>query len=118
MFSNHSSSRRRPPGPIKFLFFLGFIALALLVLGNVIMFLWNEILVETTGVQPLNFWKAVGLLLLSRILVGGLRFGGSKRSWSEKRKQYKSRWKNKWMDMSDEERSEFKEKWKERCSKK
>jgi hypothetical protein len=118
MFNNPSSNRHRPPGPVKFLFVLGFIALALLVLGNVIMFLWNTILVETTGVQPLNFWKAIGLLLLSRILVGGFRFGGPKRSWSEKRREYKNHWKSKWMQMSDEDRAAFKEKWKERCSKK
>ena len=118
MFDNDSFSSRRPPRAAKFLFFLVFVALALFLVGNIIMYLWNEILADATGVRTLNFWEALGLLLLSRILVGGLRFGGSKKPWSGPRSRFKSHWREKWMDMSEEDRAAFKAKWRERCGKK
>ncbi|MBK7408910.1 MAG: hypothetical protein IPL49_05660 [Saprospirales bacterium] len=90
-------------------------AFALFVVGHLILYLWNSILVEATGVQPLTFWKALGLLLLSRILVGGFRFGSSRGPW---KKSPRSHWKEKWMHMSEEERAEFRNKWKERCERK
>ena len=111
MFYQHPSSR----GPLKFLFFLVMGALFLFVTGHVIMYLWNGILAGATGVKTLNFWESLGLLLLSRILVGGMRFGGGSRGpWKNPR----SHWKEKWMQMSEEERAQFREKWKERCGKK
>lgn len=109
MFGNQ---KRRAPKPIMVLFFLGMGALFLFVLGNVIMFLWNEILAEATGVKTLNFWESIGLFALTRILFGGFRFGGPR-----KYRKYKGvEWRKKWMNMSEEERHEFKSKWKERCN--
>ena len=66
MFRNY---RRRGPKPIMVLFFLGMGALFLLVLGNVIMFLWNEILAEATGVKTLNFWESIGLFALFNLII-------------------------------------------------
>lgn len=117
MFDNDSFRRRKSAALAKFLFFLAFVALAALVLGNVIMFLWNEVLAEATGVKPLNFWEALGLLLLSRILFGGLRFGGRKPPWAGSH-SHRSHWREKWMQMSDEDRAAMREKWKARCEKK
>ncbi len=108
MYNDHFSHRRTPP-LAKFLFFLAMAAFLLFVLGQVIMFLWNGILVEATGVKPLGFWQSLGLLALSRILVGGLRFGS---------RPSRHNWKEKWMQMSDEERAAFKARWRERCEKK
>ena len=114
MFNDHSSHRRTPP-PVKFLFFLAMGALVLFVLGHLVMFLWNGILVEATGVKALNFWQSLGLLLLSRILVGGLRFGPSRGPWNASPRRH---WKEKWTHMSEEERAAFRAKWKERCERK
>lgn len=108
MYNDPFSHRRTPP-LAKFLFFALMAAFFLFVLGQVIMFLWNGILVGATGVKPLDFWQSLGLLALSRILVGGFRFGG---------RSPRRHWKEKWMQMSDEERAAFKERWKERCEKK
>ncbi len=44
-------------------------------LGYVVMVLWNAIMPEVTGVRPVSFWQAVGLLALARLLVGGFSRG-------------------------------------------
>ena len=106
-----STSNRRMPRPLKGLFFLGMAALFFFVLGQVIMFLWNEILVEVTGVKPLSYWQAIGLFILTRILFGGFRFGPRARGWRKSRKV----WREKWMNMSAEEKAAFKQKWRDRC---
>lgn len=98
------------PSLIKGLFVLGMIALFVFILGQVIMYLWNEILVEATGVRPLTFWKSLGLFVLARILFGGFRSSSRPSRWSRKKKA----WKEKWRNMSEEERVEFKSKWKNR----
>jgi hypothetical protein len=86
-----------------------FSALALLV-----MLLWNAILPAVLHTQHINYWQALGLLILCRILFGGIpisrRRGGpafGKRSVI----------KEKWMNMTDDERSKFKEEWRRRCRK-
>ena len=112
MFGNNGSKRRMPK-PLYGLFFLVMAGLFVFILGHVIVFLWNEILVDVTGVKPLNFWQAIGLFALSRILFGGFRFGGPRHHYARKRK---AAWKQKWMNMSEDEREEFKNKWKKRCS--
>jgi hypothetical protein len=53
--------------------FLGAVA----VLGWVVMVLWNAIVPGVfDGIRPLGYGQALGLLLLSRILVGGFRGRG------------------------------------------
>ena len=102
----------RKPWPVKLLLFFVAAAGFLLLVGGAIMLLWNAILPDLTGAKPIHFWQAVGLLLLARLLVGGIRYGlfGGRHRYIRKR-----RWKEKWMNMSEEERREFKERWQERC---
>jgi len=114
MFRNNTSNIRIPR-PLKGLFFLAMAALFIFLLGNVIMFLWNEILAGATSVKTLSFWEAIGLFVLARILFGGFRFGPRHRKWGGRRRGF---WRDKWMNMSEEERVEFREKWRERCGKK
>ena len=97
--------------PIKVLLMATLGLLFLFVIGHVIRFLWNEVLVEATGVNAVSYWQAIGLFILARILFGGFRFG-SKRKW--RRSKSKGR-RQRWMKMTDEERAEMKAKWKERC---
>ena len=57
---------------------------AIAVLGLVVMFLWNAIVPGVfLGVRTLDYRRALGLLVLSRILFGGLRGRGgrSMRGW-------------------------------------
>lgn len=51
--------------------FVAFIAL----FGWVVMLLWNWLMPELFGLQTINFWQAAGLLLLCKILLGGIGGG-------------------------------------------
>ncbi len=113
MFKNYSNKSRFPK-PLIGLFFLGMAALFIFLLGNVIMFLWNTILVEVTSVGTITFWQAIGLFILTRILFGGFRSGNRKKHWGGKRRH---KMREKWMNMSDDERAAFKNNWKEWCKK-
>ena len=102
----------------RFIFFpLLFIGAGLL-MGAVVMWLWNAILPGALGAGVLSFWHAVGLLVLCRILFGG--FHGRGGHW---RKQGKGaggsgmQMRQRWMQMNAEERARFKEEWRERCRK-
>nr|WKN37372.1 hypothetical protein K4G66_01450 [Tunicatimonas sp. TK19036] len=91
-------------------FFLLFIPLLLGALAAVVMGLWNAILPEVLGAKPVTYWQAAGLLILSRILLGGFRMGGGGRPpWQQRRR-------GRWSNLSEEERSRLKEEWRKRCS--
>src|SRR5215475_14024730 len=47
--------------------------------GEVVKLLWNWLLPPLFGWRMLNFWQALGLLALCRILFGGLSHGGHRR---------------------------------------
>lgn len=69
-------------------------------LGWIVMLLWNWIVPHLfAGGAPLDYWRALGLLVLCRILVGG--FGG--RHHHEAGAQ---RW-QRWQAMTPEEREQF-----------
>ena len=82
------------------------------VFGAAVMLLWNALLPELFGLPVLNYWQAAGLLLLARILAGGLtsNFGHhyGHRNGSHFRGQG-NELREKWMNMSDEMRKEFME---------
>jgi hypothetical protein len=46
------------------------------VFGYLVMLLWNGVLPHVTAARPISYWQAVELLLLTRILVGGLKGHG------------------------------------------
>jgi len=106
--TDHNMPRRFTP--MKVIFMVVVFVMIAGGLSLLVMYLWNAILPETIGVKPLNFWKAAGLLLLAKILFGGLGklFGG-------KRIQKRKEWRKKWMQMSSEERKEARLRWKEHC---
>ncbi len=64
------------------------------------MSLWNALLPAILGVKSIGFWQALGLLVLCRILFGGLGFRpgmfGMRRRMHER-----------WMQMTPEQREEF-----------
>jgi Ca2+/H+ antiporter, TMEM165/GDT1 family len=74
--------------------------------GWAVMLLWNAILVPAAGASVLTFWQGLGLLVLSRILVGGFGGGKGRRGGP---------WKGKWANMTPEERMQFRDEWKQRC---
>lgn len=79
-------------------------------LAYVVMLLWNNVLVEVLRVSAITFWQALGILVLSKILFGGLKggYGGYKQHWKNKMQE-------KWQSMSPEEREKVKEEWGNRC---
>jgi hypothetical protein len=89
-----------------------FALLAVCSLG--VMLLWNALLPGIFGLPALNYWQAAGLLLLSRILFGGLgagRFiprGGCGRD--DRLFHHGNPLREKWMSMTDAERKAFVEK--------
>lgn len=87
---------RRKPYLIPLFLILGAGAIALF--GWAVMALWNAALVPAAGANIITFWQALGLLVLSRILVGG--FGGGK----GRRRNYM---REKWMNMTPEEKEKF-----------
>ncbi len=102
MFHCHTSDRPRSRAyllTVHILFGLLFAATLALVFGGVVMLLWNRLLPDLFGLSPLTYWQGVGLLLLARILTGGLGHGrgrhGHPRPASEKQpwQQYDAWWK-------------------------
>jgi len=97
----------------RFPFFPLIIIVIILVLGLVVMLLWNNILTPVLHVTALTFWQAVGLLILCRILFGGFARGG----WFQGNQFRRGGpgWRQKWMNMTEEERAKFRDEWSKRC---
>jgi ABC-type branched-subunit amino acid transport system permease subunit len=77
--------------------FAAFIALG----GWAVMLLWNWLAPALFGLRLVNFWQAVGLLALCRILFGGL--GGYHRP------NHRRRMRDRFEEMTPEERDRFRE---------
>ena len=88
--------------------FVGIAALVIAALGYSVMLLWNWLVPELFAGHPIGFWQAVGLLVLSKILVGGLRGGGYRGYW-------RARMMERWSSMSEEERTRFRSAVRHRC---
>jgi len=89
-----------------------FAIIGILIFGFLVMLLWNCVMPAVFKLGAITFWKAIELLVLSKILFG---MGGFKRGCGCRRGRfYGHRWKEKWMGMSEEERAKFKEEWKNR----
>ena len=85
---------------------IGFGALAIL-FGYVVMWLWNWLLPGLFGFKVITFWQGVGIVILSRIIFGGICHKSrghhphrsnrcqnhSKQKWYEKWELYDDFWK-------------------------
>jgi hypothetical protein len=94
-------------------FFTFIMIVVALMLGLIVMLLWNAVLSPVLHVSRLSYWQAVGLFILSRILFSGFRRGGSfqgRPGW-----RGGPPWRQKWMNMSEEERAKFRKEWTKRC---
>ena len=82
-----------------------FLGLAIMAgMGAIVLLLWNALVPSVFGWSAINFWQALGLFLLCRILFGS--FGGS-RLFAEKYRFHKNPMREKWEKMSPEEREKF-----------
>jgi hypothetical protein len=95
------------------------VLLAALVLGGVsylVMWLWNWFVPAVIGWKTIDFWQAMGLLVLSRLLVGFRGFGGwHHHGHGHWRSHWRARMHERWSNMTPEEREQFKATMKERC---
>jgi hypothetical protein len=81
----------------------------LALLAFAVMLLWNSLVPGLFHGPSLQFWQALGLLLLSRILFGSLRGRGWHGHW--RRRMWRERWEN----MTPEERARLREHYQRRC---
>ena len=89
--------------PLAILGMLLFIAIG----GELVLHLWNWLL-PPLGWRQITFWQALGMLLLCRILFGGLGLHGSGRS------SFRRRMEERCEHMTPEERERFRQRFRER----
>jgi hypothetical protein len=86
----------------KKLMFIPLVLAAIALLAWIVMLLWNWVMpalfTGTQQIAPLDYWRALGLLVLCRILFGGFRGRG--------RDHDRKRW-LRWQAMTAEEREQF-----------
>lgn len=74
-------------------------------LSAIVMVLWNQLLPDIFGLATINFWQALGLFTLARLLFG--RFGGGRGRGCGRGDWKGSAMSEKWANMTTEERKEF-----------
>lgn len=84
--------------------------------GEIVMHLWNWLTPLLFGFRMITFWQALGLLILCRILFGGLGSHGGRSYRMRDRfgRQWERRFARDWHDMTPEERERFKQRFRER----
>ena len=83
--------------------FVLFAVLFVTVFGLVVMRLWNWLMPALFGWHSINFWQAVGILVLSKILFGGFR------GYPGRHVQWPRRMMERWEHMTPEEREKFRQ---------
>ena len=83
------------------------------VLSWVVMSLWNVLIPQLFHGPVVTFWQAVGLLVLSKILFGGLR--GRHGGWHGHHRWKQEMWRKKWESMTPEERERMRSRFRYRC---
>ena len=73
---------------------------AVAIFGYIVEHLWNWLIPAIVGWRAIDFWQAIGILLLSKILFGGGFRGGRNIHW-------RRRMGERWEKMSPEEREKF-----------
>jgi hypothetical protein len=88
----------------------GVVLAVLALLGFAVMLLWNALVPTLFRGPTLAYGQALGLLILSRLLFGGLRGrGGWHGHWRQRL------WRERWEQMTPEERAQLREKFMSRC---
>jgi len=84
--------------------FIPLILLAFVAFGLITMHLWNWLMPALFHLPAITFWQTVGLLILSRLILGG--FGGHGRGHAHHCRRGMH---EKWEKMTPEEREQFRE---------
>jgi hypothetical protein len=99
--------------PFKVGKFLLITIVGLILLSFAVMLLWNGLVPELFKGPAITFWQAVGLLILSHILLRGWGRWRYANGWRHDR--WKHRLEEKLAAMTPEERETFKKEWRRRC---
>jgi len=89
--------------------FVLFAALFVAVFSLIVMSLWDWLMPALFGWRLISYWQAMGILILSKILLGGFR-GRPGRHW-----YWRHRMMERWEQMTPEEREKFREGIRARC---
>jgi hypothetical protein len=81
------------------------VVVGIAVFGFVVMSLWNWLVPPIIGWKPIDYWQALGLFLLAKILFG---FGGHGHGHRQ-HMLWRARWAERWEKMTPEEREKFRE---------
>ena len=68
------------------------------------MALWNWLMPDLFGLQTISFWQATGILLLCKILFGGLNFGHHGHKGHGNCHNHSNKLRELWENMTPEER--------------
>ena len=93
------------PTPLRITFYTIIGVAVIAAIGAVVMFLWNALVPAIIGLTAINFWQALGLLVLARIFFGGFHHNHSYKG--DYTKHSHNHLFEKWKNMSPEERQEF-----------
>jgi len=112
MITVHNNTYRHSPSRVKKvvgwgIFGLMAAAFFALLFAVLVMLLWNWLMPQIFSLVTITFWQAFGLVLLSRLLVGGWhrdhhdhhsRYPHAERMDREKRKAYRKFWEDEGRD--------------------
>ena len=94
---------------VKGLLFVVCATLAVALFGFVTLGLWNWLMPSLFSLPAIGFWQALGLLVLSRLLLGGFRGRGAGHM------HWRRRMFERWERMTPEEREKFRQGMRGRC---
>jgi len=105
---------------LKCIGFAILIALAALAFGYVLMLLWNLLVPALFSGPIINYWQAIGLLVLSKMLFGGFRFKGGRHGCCghggySKHGYWRNKLEEKMANMTPEEKEKFKQEYANKC---
>ena len=87
--------------------FIGGFIVAAAGFSAITMLLWNALLPGIFGISSINFWQALGLLVLGRILFSGIGGGNFMHPGGMMGRDKRNFIREKWMKMTPEERRGF-----------
>ncbi len=92
---------------------IGIFVAAAIVLSLAVMLLWNALIPEIFGGPALTYAQALGLLVLSHILLRGWSPWRHHNGW--RRDRWRKRFEERLAAMAPEERERFREEWRRHC---
>jgi len=92
---------------------IGIFLIAALALSFLVMLLWNGLIPDIFRGPSLTYMQALGLLVLSHILLRGWSPWRHRNGW--RRDRWKKRFEEKMSAMTPEDREKFREEWRHRC---